>query len=165
MSEEAVEAQALERWQTVVGSESKTEEKLIIASLSFKTPVLRSVLCLEEPLFCLLPPHLQETGALVMSSRGSLQRGVAISTFPLKRLAASIRSSTRVDDGEAEDLLALLTRAEARNRRLTDDQKSALARWLVRGLLDYLPQEDLGNRNDSDTRRRIVDEALGGRPR
>jgi hypothetical protein len=141
MSAEAVQAQALERRQAVVGSVYVTEEELSTGNIFFETPVAYPVMGLEEPFVRLVPAHLQESGVLVISSQGHLQQGSVIEDFPLQRLAASIRSTVQIDDREGGDLRSLLTRDKAGTRPLTEDQRHTLARWLVHRLLDDLPQE------------------------
>ena len=125
----------------VVGSIYVTEEELSTGNIFFETPVVQRVMGLEEPFVRLVPAHLQESGVLVMASEGRLQQGNVIEGFPLQRLAASIRSTVRIDDWEEGDLPSLLTRDKAGTRRLTQDQRHTIARWLVHRLLDDLPQE------------------------
>jgi hypothetical protein len=141
MSPDALQARLLERRKAAVGSVYVTEHELSTGNIFFETPVVRRVIGLEEPFFRLVPPHLQKTGVLVMSNEGRLHHGVAIDGFPVERLEASIRSDVQTGGRETGDPLALLTPDEAGNRRLTEDQKSALARWLVHQLIDDLSQQ------------------------
>jgi hypothetical protein len=141
MSPAALQDRLLDRRKAVVGSIYVTEQELSTGNTYFETPVVQRVTGLEELFVRLVPPHLQETGVLVMSNAGRLHHGVAIDGFPLDRLAASIRSALRIDAWEEGDLHSLLTRDKAGTRRLTEDQRHAIARWLVHRLLDDLPQE------------------------